>query len=41
MVRNSLRYVSSKERKEVAANLRNIYQSVSVKEAVQELDIRY
>jgi len=38
MVRNSLRFVSWKERKEVAADLRSIYRSVSVEEAEQELD---
>jgi len=38
MVRNSLRFVSWKERKEVAADLRRIYQSISVEEAEQELD---
>ncbi len=38
MVRNSLRFVSWKERKEVAAVLRSIYRSVSVEEAEKELD---
>jgi len=38
MVRNSLRFVSWKERKEVAADLRAIYRSISVEEAEQELD---
>jgi len=37
MVRNSLRFVSWKERKEVAADLRKIYRSISVEEAEQEL----
>ena len=38
MVRNSLRYVSWKERKAVAAGLKLIYQSVTVEEAELELD---
>jgi len=38
MVRNSLRFVSWKDRKKVAAGLRKIYHSVSVEEAEQELD---
>lgn len=38
MVRNSLRYVSWKERKAVAADLKSIYQSVTVEEAELELD---
>jgi len=38
MVRNSLRFVSWKERKEVAADLRRIYQSITVEEAERELD---
>jgi len=38
MVRNSLRFVSWKERKEVAADLRSIYRSISVEEAEKELD---
>ncbi|MDX2494234.1 MAG: IS256 family transposase [Desulfuromusa sp.] len=38
MVRNSLRYVSWKERKAVAADLKTIYQSVIVEEAELELD---
>ena len=38
MVRNSLRYVSWKERKAVAAGLKSIYQSVTVEEAELELD---
>ena len=37
MVRNSLRYVSWKERKAVAADLKAIYQSVTVEEAELEL----
>jgi len=37
MVRNSLRFVSWKDRKTVAAGLRKIYQSVTVTEAEQEL----
>jgi transposase-like protein len=38
MVRNSLRYVSWKERKAVAAGLKSIYQSATVEEAEMELD---
>lgn len=38
MVRNSLRYVAWKERKTVAADLKTIYQSVTVEEAKLELD---
>ena len=38
MVRNSLRYVAWKERKAVAADLKAIYQSVTVEEAELELD---
>jgi transposase-like protein len=38
MVRNSLRFVSWKDRKKVATDLRNIYRSVNVEEAEQELD---
>lgn len=38
MVRNSLKFVSWKERKAVAADLKKIYTSVSVEEAEQELD---
>jgi len=38
MVRNSLRYVSWKERKAVAADLKSIYRSVTVEEAELELD---
>src|SRR5512137_2730914 len=38
MVRNSLRFVSWKDRKEVAADLRKIYQSITVDEAEMELD---
>jgi putative transposase len=38
MVRNSLRYVSWKERKAVAADLKSIYQSVTAEEAELELD---
>jgi len=38
MVRNSLRFVSWKERKEVDSDLRSIYRSISVEEAEQELD---
>ena len=37
-VRNSLRFVSWKERKEVAAGLKNIYQSITVTEAEQALE---
>jgi transposase-like protein len=38
MVRNSLRFVSWKDRKQVAAGLKKIYQSVTVTEAEQELE---
>jgi len=38
MIRNSLRFVSWKERKEVATDLRKIYRSITVEEADQELD---
>lgn len=38
MVRNSLRFVSWKERKMVAADLKKIYQSLTVEEAERELD---
>ncbi len=38
MVRNLLRYVSWKNRKAVAADLRKIYQSLDADEATQELD---
>ena len=38
MVRNSLRFVSWKDRKEVAADLKKIYQSVTVDEAEGELE---
>jgi transposase-like protein len=38
MVRNSLRFVSWKERKAVAADLRRVYRSISVEEAEQELN---
>ena len=38
MVRNSLRFVSWKDRKQVAAGLKKIYQSVIVTEAEQELE---
>ena len=38
MVRNSLRYVSWKERKAVATDLKAIYQSATVEEAELELD---
>ena len=37
-VRNSLRFVSWKDRKQVAAGLKKIYQSVTVTEAEQELE---
>jgi transposase-like protein len=37
MVRNSLRYVSWKDRKAVATDLKKIYQSLTVEEAEQEL----
>jgi putative transposase len=38
LIRNSLKYVSFKERKEVAGDLKRIYQSVTVEEAEQELN---
>ena len=38
MVRNSLKYVGYRERKEVAADLKQIYQSVTEEEALHELD---
>ena len=38
MVRNSLRYVSYKDRKAVAADLKRIYKSITVEEAKRELD---
>jgi len=38
MVRNSLRFVSWKDRKEVAAGLKNIYQSITETEAKQALE---
>ena len=38
MVRNSLKYVSFKDRKEVAADLKRIYRSVTIAEAEKELD---
>jgi putative transposase len=38
MVRNSLRFVSWKDRKEVAAGLKSIYQSVTLAEAEQALE---
>lgn len=38
MVRNSLKYVGYKERKEVAADLKQIYQSVTEEEALHELN---
>ena len=38
MVRHSLKYVSWKDRKQVAAGLKKIYQSVTMTEAEQELD---
>jgi transposase-like protein len=38
MVRNSLRYVSWKERKAVATDLKAIYRSITVEEAERELD---
>ena len=38
MVRNSLKYVSYKDRKELAADLKLIYSSVSADEAAHELD---
>lgn len=37
MVRNSLRYVSFKDRKSVAADLKRIYQSITAEEAAVEL----
>lgn len=37
MVRNSLKYVSYKDRKAVAADLKRIYQSITVEEAAMEL----
>jgi putative transposase len=37
MVRNSLKYVSYKNRKEIAADLKRIYRSVTVEEAEKEL----
>ena len=38
MVRNSLKYVSYKDRKSVAADLKRIYQSITVEEATLELN---
>ncbi len=38
MVRNSLKYVSYKDRKEVAQDLKRIYQSVNAEEAQDKLD---
>lgn len=38
MVRNSLRYVSFKDRKAVAADLRLIYQSITADEALRQVD---
>jgi len=38
MVRNSLRFVSWKERKAVAADLKKIDQYLTVEEAARELD---
>ena len=38
MVRNSMKYVSWRDRKEVAADLKRIYQSVTAREAERELD---
>lgn len=38
MVRNSVRYVSYKDRKAVTSDLKRIYQSVTVEEAEHELD---
>jgi len=38
MVRNALRFVAWKDRKHVAADLRKIYQSITVEEAECELD---
>jgi len=37
MVRNSLKYVSYKDRKELAADLKKIYSSITLEEAEQEL----
>jgi transposase-like protein len=37
LIRNSLKYVSYKERKEVASDLKRIYRSISVEEAEAEL----
>ena len=37
MVRNSLKFVSWKDRKAVAADLKKIYRSLTVEEAEQEL----
>jgi len=37
-VRNSLRFVSWKDRKDVAADLKNIYQSITMTEAEQVLE---
>lgn len=39
MVRNSLKYVSYKDRKAVAADLKSIYSSISAEEAAHELNI--
>jgi transposase-like protein len=38
MVRNSLRYVSYKDRKAIAADLKQIYRSITAEEAARELD---
>jgi len=38
MVRNSLKYVTFKDRKKVAADLKRIYKSISVEEAKNELE---
>lgn len=38
MVRNSLRFVSWKDRKFIATNLKKIYQSITVSEAEKELE---
>jgi putative transposase len=38
MVRNSLRLVSWKDRKLIAADLKKIYQSITVEEAEMELE---
>ena len=38
MVRNSLKYVSSKDRKAVAADLKQIYSSITTDEAERELE---